>query len=243
MLVGADLQAVNSNDQVGVVYLYAQTNGIWPTIPTMVFPDPGGNANDNYGSVLAISADGSTILIGTGGGSANDTSAYLYTEVNGSWSTTPTVTFTDPGNSGGDCFGCSVTLSADGQIALIGSLYTLVNGKAAGVVYLYNQSNGVWPTIPTAVLNDPGVLSGDTFGLSTAISADKSTILAGTPQIAMDVHCGGSLDDCSGTGTAYVFGPPGSLPTPKQSSGGGGSYGLGLLLIMSSFLLLRRRAV
>jgi len=137
----------------GVVYEYQCTAGPPASCtldPIATFADPGQSAGDNFGSAVAISADGNTVLVGAPGtpgpggpGVGNATepavgSAYVYTTTNGNWPTTfPSVsaTLSDPAptcNTFGtapnqqvvcDEFGYSVALSGTGSsvTALIGA--------------------------------------------------------------------------------------------------------------------------
>ncbi|MCI5183381.1 MAG: hypothetical protein D3921_12860 [Candidatus Electrothrix sp. AW1] len=75
-----------------------------------------GAADDYFGVSVSLSADGGTALIGALG----DGSAYVFSRAtDGSWSQQDKLTAEDGATN--DRFGRSVSLSADGGIALIGS--------------------------------------------------------------------------------------------------------------------------
>lgn len=165
--------------------------------PVVTFYDPDGVVGDNYGYSVALSADGSTALVGADGASesgiADVGKAYIYTRNQGTWLMSPTATFIDPGLQHLDAFGGILALSADGGTALIGT--------ATGAVYIYCRSSSGWSSSPSAVLNDPDAsnsgLLGDDFGSALAISAGGDTALVGVD--------GAAVNGVSGAGKVYVF--------------------------------------
>lgn len=125
--------------------------------PTAHFTDPDGVVGDNFGESVALSADGSTALIGASTALVNGVSvgkAYIYSKVNGVWSATPVATFTYPGPSGyPGLFGSAVALSKDGSSAL-------VSAPGNEQVYVYHRTNGLWGSSPIATLNNPDPADG-----------------------------------------------------------------------------------
>ena len=106
---------------------------------------------------MALSADGTTAVIGALGVNSNVGAAYVFhVSGEGSWATssTPTAILTNSGGASGSDFGVSVALSADGTTALIGA-----NGvnSAAGAAYVFHVSGegssaSYWA--PTATLTN-----------------------------------------------------------------------------------------
>lgn len=118
-----------ANNASGIAYLFTSANGIWSPAPGMVFNDPDATGDDFFGYSVALSGDGSTALIGAPGDSSVGASygeAYVFTQVNGLWATTPTATSTlvDPQPVIYDAFGTSVALSSLGTVAFIGAPQT-----------------------------------------------------------------------------------------------------------------------
>jgi hypothetical protein len=172
--ISADGETVLSGGN-GVANVYTSSGGIWASNPVASF-DVSGAAG--FGCSVALSADGRTALVGAkeaGGTEAG--AAYLYTEVGGSWSTTPSATFTGYDPSGD--FGASVALSADGQTALVGAPQGGGAPSEYGGAFLYGETGGSWPTSPTAAFSQGA--PGDLFGYSVALSADGQTALVGAP--------------------------------------------------------------
>ena len=146
-----------------------------------------------FGYSVALSADGTTALVGAPGVAGFTGAAYVFhTSDAGSWVTnsTPTVTLTDGAASDPEALGLDVALSADGTTAFVGA-----PGGAGGrgAIYVYRASSeDAWASssAPTATLSvSRGFYVGETF----AVSPDGTTLLVGAP--AYDSFSGG----------AYVF--------------------------------------
>ena len=132
----------------------------------------GGAANDWLGWSVAMSADGSRVVTGTGGGPFGGGAGRVrvYSLINGVW----TQTGADfDGDAVGDALGRSVAMSADGLRVAIGASG---NGSDAGRVRVYTLTNGVW--IQTGA-NINGEAVGDNSGQSVAMSADGSRVAIG----------------------------------------------------------------
>jgi hypothetical protein len=202
------------------VFLYTESNGTWPTTPTAILTAPAGNEHPGGTLSVAVSGNGQTVLIGERSGNVQtgQGAAYLYTESNGTWPTTPTATFTGTGDPSVRGIGLSVALSADGQTALVGAPGFFDVGLD-GAAYLYTESNGNWPATPTTAYNGiPGAR--DKFGASVSLSADGQTALIGAPDTLGSVV--GSYD---GTANLYTESNGNWPATPTATfSGAPGSF-------------------
>jgi hypothetical protein len=96
--------------------------------------------------------------------------AYIYTQGQLGWSTSPTVTLTGTDNS---YFGESVAMSGD--VAVVGAWGT---GSRAGAAYIYEQTTSGWSSAPTIALTPKGK-PGDSFGF--AVSASAGMVIIGAP--------------------------------------------------------------
>jgi hypothetical protein len=104
-------------------------------------------------------------------------------------------------------FGNTAAMSADGSTLAVGASGTTVNGHAdQGALFVFARGADGWQTsTKVAELTVAGGASGDGLGFfpgSVAISADGSTIVAGSP----DVKVGDNIQE----GSAYVFLRPGA---------------------------------
>jgi len=175
ILASAAYATVNGVSGAGKVYVFAQSNGSWSPTPMAVFTDPGAVTDESFGSIVALSADGTVALVGTAS-LWSPGRALIFTKVNGLWNTTPVATFDLPGNSS-QIFG-SGALSANGKVALIGS--TGVD-NSLGAVFVYTEQNGAWPTIPSVLFNAPP--GQDMFGMGVTLSGNGA--IAAVPDLNM----------------------------------------------------------
>jgi hypothetical protein len=165
----------------------------------------GAEGEAHFGASMALSADGSTLIVGAPQANGSTGAAYVFTREGEGWVeqaviTPPAPTATPQGEEQcaeespeevGECsFGASVAISADGKTALIGDPSPSTTAGSA-LVYVRAES-GEWQR--QAMLNGDGVAGHEgRFGKSVALSADGSTALVGVPS-------GGNL-----RGGAWVF--------------------------------------
>lgn len=201
-VISSPLTAVSGNLSEGVVYAYTKSGGTWSATPSHTFNDPAGAAGDEFGLGLALSADGSSTLMSAPFTKVSGVNAvgvaYVYTQSNGAWPTTPTHSFNDPPGVAGDEFGYTLSLSGDGSSALIGAPFTTVSGNSSvGAAYIFTLSNGAWPSGPTHTFSDPVGAANDVFGDGPALSADGSIAFIGAP--------GTTVAGNASVGVTYVY--------------------------------------
>ncbi len=154
-----------------------------------------------FGASAALSADGATALIGADGNNKGQGAAYVFVKSGGTWSQQQKLTA--PGGAGGDSFGISAALSADGATALIGANG---NNNGQGAAYVFALSGGTW-TQQQKLYASGGAVN-NYFGCSAALSADGATALIG----ANNASPGGITQ----AGAAYIFVRSGVTWTQKQ---------------------------
>ena len=137
---------------------------------------------------LAVSADGSTAVIGAPRTNANTGAAIAYTRSGDSWvrqgpALLPT------GLVGAGFFGANVAISADGNTAAIGAY---MDNGLAGATFIFTRSNGVWAQQGAKLVGTGGV-GGGHQSVSLALSADGNTLLVG------------AANDNAGVGAAWFF--------------------------------------
>ncbi|MFT7579723.1 MAG: MYXO-CTERM domain-containing protein, partial [Myxococcota bacterium] len=167
--------ALVSMPKSAAVYFFERISGRWET--RYVYPDPSLTA-DEFGSALALSADGSTALVGACKtdyfGLVDFGSVYVFQRSGGLWEVQQQLFAGMPGDQ---YFGCAVALSGDGNTALIGGLHADLSGSQdQGAAWVFTRSGGVWNNIKT--LRGDGI-AGDFFGHSVALSADGSRAVIG----------------------------------------------------------------
>ncbi len=185
--------AYSKNSRKGAAYVFVRSGTSWSqqTTPSLLASD--GAAGDSFGWSVALSADGTTALIGAYSKNSNKGAAYVFVRSSGTWSqqTTPPLTASD--GAAGDSFGWSVALSADGTTALIGALF---KNSAKGAAYVFVRSSGTWSQQTTPPLTASDGAAGDSFGIAVALSADGNTALIG------------AYSKNSYKGAAYLFTTP-----------------------------------
>jgi hypothetical protein len=197
--IGGD-QNNRSAPKAGAVYLFARSGSAW--LQQAYVKASNAQAGDQFGTSLALSSDGSTLVVGAdaedGGttgvnGSAADDSAsdagavYVLTRSNTVWSQQAYIKASNA--QAGARFGQRVALSADGSALVVGAPAegggaTGINGNQAsntmefaGAVYAFSRSGSTW--FQQAYIKASNTQAGDVFGGSLSLSADGLTLAVG----------------------------------------------------------------
>jgi Divergent InlB B-repeat domain len=146
------------------------------------------------GASVALSADGTTAIVGGYGDNSNVGAAWVFVRSNGTW--------TQQGNKlvGADAVGStyqggSVALAADGNTALVSGLG---DNNSAGAAWVYTRSNGAWTQQGSKLVGIGGVGPAVEQGGSVALSADGNIAILGGP-FDLDMPGGRTI------GAAWVF--------------------------------------
>jgi hypothetical protein len=103
------------------------------------------------------------------------------------------------GGAASDVFAFSASLSADGNVAIVGAKG---RNTGQGAAYIFTRSGSTW--VQRAELTDSGGVAHDDFGNSVALSADGGTALVG------------ARGKNTGQGAAFVFTGSGSSWTRQE---------------------------
>ena len=183
----APTKTVSGSTSAGAVYIYL--NGIQEA--KIVAPIP--SANAQFGSRVAISGDGTRVVISAYG----DQRVYVYLRTGVTWTFETEIS---PGDKvAGDNFGSSLSVSYDATRAVIGSSAHDSAGANAGAAYVYSRSGTTWTLEQKLVASD--ALANAAFGTSVSLaSTNGDVIIVGTPS---DNPTGnpGTLN----SGSVYVF--------------------------------------
>lgn len=164
LIVGAkDVDAT-----VGAAYVFTRSGVTW-TQQQKITPNA---TTASFGYSVAISSNGgNTALIGDNGGGRTE----VWTRSGVTWTYQANLTqFTYTGQG---TFGNDVSLSSDGNIAVVGDSGIDANNTNYGVAYVYTRSGSTWSNAQALIPTDLGYQS--VFGLSVEISSDGSTIAVG----------------------------------------------------------------
>lgn len=196
----------------------------------------GNNNGEEFGESVAVSADGTTALVGSpginGGFGPETGGVYVFRYTGGRWTQEGQILApTNERSSNAEkhlvWFGQSVALSANGETALIGGP-SYPGEVGEGAAWVFTHVGGTWtqqgpPLIPNDESHLVMGLNGDVaFGDSVALSADGDTALIGGPDDS------GSGTTAGDVGAAWVFkrtseswSQQGSKITPSDESGEG----------------------
>jgi hypothetical protein len=233
-------QKDRSTPQAGAVYVFTRRGSTWTQQAYVKASNTGeaGTADsfgdgDQFGMSIALSDDGNTLAVGAhseDSSGINDNqrdnslpsagAVYVYSRTGTNWRQTAFLKPLNP--DGGDLFGYSVALSADGRTLAVGSFdedgsALVTNGPAdnarggAGAVYVYVKGTaGTW--IQQGYLHATNNEGGDSFGVSVSLSDDGNTLLIGSLDedcMATGVNpaqpCNNDRQADVSTGAAYVF--------------------------------------
>ena len=183
--------------------------------------------DDRFGRSVSLSADGNTAIVGAWLSSVSSTfagAAYIFTRSGSTWSQQQRLLASDIQAT--DYYGVSVSISNDGNTAIVGSAYEDTGGTDAGAAYIYTRSGSTWSEQQKIVASNAG--GNDRFGESVAISGDGDTVIVGAP-----------FEDTgnSNGGAAYIFTRSGSTwsqQTILTASDAGNTDNLGWSVYISN---------
>lgn len=174
LLVGAPSADISGNENSGAAYVFNLVNGTWQQSAKLVPSDPG--TFFYFGVSLAISNDGTTIVIGSPGNFENPSeteitgAVYVFNLVNGTWTQTAKLVPSNAAND--DFFGYDVAID-DGIIAGASPF----GNSDTGSVTLFNlPENGTWTQGQTLTASDASAF--DLFGYSIALNEGVLSISA-----------------------------------------------------------------
>lgn len=177
LVVGASYSNITFN---GAAYVYTKHNGSYGAPTTLV--DPSNMAGAAFGAAVALSADGSTLLVGAPYAGNDHGAAYVSTK-SGDGYGIPTP-LPSPGATGFDRFGDALAVSGDGGTLLVGA-YGTNNGR--GAAYVYTKNGGSYGAPVTLAGPDTDDAQ---YGSAVAVSSDATTLLVGA--IGITAHNGGA---------------------------------------------------
>ena len=204
-------QTNNSAANAGAVYLFIRTAGVWSQQAYVKASNA--EANDQFGQVVALSADGNTMAAaaqneasgarGIDGNQADNAATnagavYLFSRAGGTWSQQAYVKASNSETNDG--FGVAVALSHDGNTLAVGAPGEDSNARgvgsdqtdnsepASGAIYVFMRVAGLWSQ--QTYVKASNTERSDSFGAAVALSVNGDTLAVGAPGRAM----GGGAD-------------------------------------------------
>jgi hypothetical protein len=179
----------------GSVFVFVKPGFSWINmLPTAQLYGSDLGFNANFGASVAISDDGSTVLVGApqpppyGGVGA----AYIFLRPSAGWGAPMTESGKLEPSDGvinGD-FGFSVAISGDGHTAAVTDI---PEGLVSGAGYVFVSPLPFWPPLTIAPASLLPLVLAKGFGFSMAMSRDANTVVIGAPDYATN------------QGAAFVF--------------------------------------
>lgn len=180
----------------GVVYVYTRGAGGWASssAPAILSASAGG-IGDVFGTSVAVSQDGSVIVVGAPSSNLSDGGVYIFNRPAGGWApgTTYHQTTAAIGTSAFEEFGQGVAVSPDSSYVAVGAPGYTASASQQGAVFVYAY-DGATLSAPagSGALVAGDAAAGDGLGWSVAMPSD-SLIYSGAPLRA------------TGSGAVYGF--------------------------------------
>lgn len=172
----------------------------YPSLEVSILTASNGGSYHQFGTGLSLSTDGNTLAVGSPGFYPGG-NVYIYTKNGNSWGNEISLPLpSDYAN--GDQFGASVSLSANGNMVIVGAP---AKNNSRGVVYLYSRSGGSWSLIRTFG-PDLGteLQSNCEFGRAVLINSSGTNVFIGAPFYA-NSSFGGVVYQFRDIGGSWAF--------------------------------------
>lgn len=194
VVIGAFAEDPNGYTDAGSAYVFTNSGWILIEKTKLIASDVG--SYDNFGQSVDISADGNTILVGAYKNTVNtsqDWAAYIF--INSGGVLTEQVRLVSS-RKWTIYFGYSVSISSDGNTAVIGAYRDASSWiSELGWAYIFQRSWSVWKEEAFLIASDRAKY--DNFGKSVSISGDGNTIIIGADSK--------TSDNFTQAGSAYIF--------------------------------------
>jgi hypothetical protein len=188
----------SDNSGAGASWVFTRTDGAWSQQGEKL-SGTGGVGNSGQGKAVSLSADGNTAMVGGANDKSGAGASWTFARSAGVWSQTGRkLTGNDGDESSG--FGGSVSLSADGNTAIVGGSN---DNAGAGAVWAFTRSGEAWIQTGSKYVG-PGGAGNPGGGESVSLSGDGNTFIAGGP------------GDNFGAGASWIYG---RTPSGVRSAG------------------------
>src|SRR5258708_1753627 len=172
------------NSSLGAAWIWTRTGDVWSQ-QTGKLVGSGAVGAAAQGASLSLSADGNTAIVGGPGDNNSLGAAWIWTRAGDVW-TQQTGKLVGSGAVGAAAQGASVSLSADGNTAIVGAPQDAVPGDfpffPVGAVWVWTRSAGVWRQQGPKLVGAGAVAGRAAQGSSVSVSADGTIALVGGPR-------------------------------------------------------------
>jgi hypothetical protein len=159
-------------------FVFVRSGTVWTQQAKLVASDKA--RSNGFGMSVALSADGSTAIVGAivfePPGSSDYPAAYIFIRLGTTWTEQTRIMASHKQNM----IGTSVSLSSDGSTAIIAAMDgKFVDNFSSGAVYIFVGSGRTWTRQAKLVANNNINYNYD--AASVSLSADGSTAIVGSP--------------------------------------------------------------
>jgi formylglycine-generating enzyme required for sulfatase activity len=209
------------NSFAGAAWVWTRSGGVWTQQGTKLVGSGAVGSYARQGNSVSLSADGNTAIVGGNFDNLYAGAAWVWMRSGGVWTQQGTK-LVGSGNVGIAYQGFSVSLSGDGNTAIVGGL----SADNAGAAWVWTRSGGVWAQQGTVLVGSGAVGSYSQQGYSVSLSGDGNTAIVG------------GVGDNSGAGAAWVWTRSGGVWTQQGTklvgSGAVGNAGQGYSVSLSA---------
>jgi len=196
-------------------WIFIRSGGVWT--------QQANNIGTGGAGSVSISSDGNTVIVGAYGDNSGIGAAWVYTRNGSIWTQQGDKFVAD---DGGSQLGTSVSISGDGNTAIVGAPF---GNYGSGDAWVYNRSGVVWNQPGSKLAGTLGAGANPEQGFSVAISADGNTAIVGGPLAA---------DSSTDNGAAWIYIRKGGVWTQQTNkligTGGIGGSGQGYSVAISA---------
>ncbi|HTZ88438.1 MAG TPA: FG-GAP repeat protein [Solirubrobacteraceae bacterium] len=186
--------APGANEAQGAAWVFTRSGTTWSQLGEKLVAGEETKGNGSFGRGVALSADGSTALVGAPRVDGGHGAAWGFARTDAGF-VPQGGKLTGEGEVGGGFFGRSLALSADGSTALVGGPG---DNEFRGAAWAFGRSDGDWTAQGEKLVGGDEESGSGRFGFSVALSADGATGLVG------------ARSDSAGVGAAWVLSRSGS---------------------------------
>ena len=183
-IVGTPHETLDSfyNHSTGAAWVFLRSGGTWVQQgPKLVGSEAG--TDGEFGWSVSLSADGNTAIIGGIGRNNGAGAAWVFVRSGETWVQQGPMLVGNGGTGSRILFGNAVSLSADGNTAIVGG--PLNNDDNRGAAWMFSRSGSRWtqlgPILDDRVVVSSAASGGVQQGQSVFISADGNTAIVGGP--------------------------------------------------------------
>ncbi|MGB2868590.1 MAG: T9SS type A sorting domain-containing protein [Bacteroidota bacterium] len=178
------------NSNAGAAWVWTRSGGVWTQQGSKLVGTGAVGGASHQGTGVSISSDGNTAIVGGNNDNSGVGAAWVWTRSGGVWTQQGNKLVGTGGVEGVISQGWSVSLSSDGNTAIVGAYG---DNNAVGAAWVWTRSGGVWTQQGSKLVGTDGVSFPIYQGYSVSISSHGDTALVG------------GFNDNHGIGAAWVW--------------------------------------